>query len=102
MAQLTTVPMYTAETTLPLTTLFTRPASCTTSWTFYPIGSSATTPLMRDNVGTIFNPTCYPPGQVINIRWSPGVCPSGMTTPTYSLERVTPTGYSLTATCCAR
>ncbi|KAJ6082943.1 hypothetical protein N7467_007078 [Penicillium canescens] len=76
-------------TTLAMTTVFTPPASCSSSWTFEPSGANnIASGLLLQNAAASDNadPNCFPSGythfgrQTASIAYSPGVCPVGYTT----------------------
>ncbi|KAJ5293682.1 hypothetical protein N7508_008503, partial [Penicillium antarcticum] len=76
-------------TTLAMTTIFTPPASCSSSWTFEPSGANnIASGLLLQNAAASDNadPNCFPSGythfgrQMASIAFSPGYCPEGYTT----------------------
>ncbi|KAJ6058184.1 uncharacterized protein N7446_007767, partial [Penicillium canescens] len=90
-ATATTLPTASTNTitTLAMTTVFTPPASCSSSWTFEPSGANnIASGLLLQNAAASDNadPNCFPSGythfgrQMASIAYSPGVCPVGYTT----------------------
>ncbi|KAJ5749274.1 uncharacterized protein N7511_010970 [Penicillium nucicola] len=76
-------------TTLAMTTIFTPPASCSSSWTFEPSGANLIPKgLLLQNAAASDNadPNCFPSGythfgrEMASIAFSPGYCPEGYTT----------------------
>jgi LPXTG-motif cell wall-anchored protein len=91
--------------TYPLTTIFTPPASCSSSWTYEAqLYNSVTGGLLIQNaVENGIDRSCFPPNFADNARgqaseiYSPGYCPSGYTSPAvFSGNGVT------TGICCQR
>jgi len=92
-----------------LTATFTPPASCFTSNNVYLDSDSVTTAGMVYYVGNILGPSlvpteCYPPQwkPIDDFFFSPGVCPSGYTTATSSVDVIGGTATETRATCCPR
>lgn len=82
--EITTMP----TTTLAMSSIFTAPASCSSSWTYEPQGANdVPNGLLMQNAATKDNadPACFPSGysQYGRIRptiaYSPGYCPGGYT-----------------------
>ncbi|KNG82966.1 hypothetical protein ANOM_008958 [Aspergillus nomiae NRRL 13137] len=88
-------------TIVPLTTIFTPPPDCSTSWTFAPTSSdSVVNGILLQNALSVVN-SCYPPGFSNTGRamathvFSPGYCPMG-----YTSAEITVNGPTTTAICC--
>lgn len=88
-------------TIVPLTTIFTPPPDCSTSWTFAPTGPDSLVNgiLLQNAISHVTS--CYPPGFSNTGRamathvFSPGYCPIG-----YTSADITINGPTTTATCC--
>ncbi|OOO11097.1 hypothetical protein OAory_01075670 [Aspergillus oryzae] len=86
---------------VPLTTIFTPPPDCSTSWTFAPTGPDSLVNgiLLQNAISHVTS--CYPPGFSNTGRamathvFSPGYCPIG-----YTSADITINGPTTTATCC--
>ncbi|KAI9857190.1 MAG: hypothetical protein M1813_008552 [Trichoglossum hirsutum] len=85
--------------TVPLTTVFARPTSCATLWTYYDWRDTFASSLYHDYATGSVNTPCYPSGYIkeATMHWSPGVCPSGWTT---LPNNITTAAGVTTATCC--
>src|SRR4051794_33900106 len=91
-------------TTLPLTTKFTPPASCTSRWT-YEASYYNSVPgglLMQNVLAQDLDTDCFPSGFAgygrvppVTQIFSPGACPSGYTTPAVFFD-----GGTTTEICC--
>ncbi|PGH10409.1 hypothetical protein GX51_00168 [Blastomyces parvus] len=87
---------------IPLTTVFTPPSSCSSSWTYEAeYYNSVTGGLLMQNAVSSRDPNCFPPffegsgrGQIEQV-YSPGFCPEGYTSP----AATTVNGVT-TAVCC--
>ncbi|OJD19412.1 hypothetical protein AJ78_00586 [Emergomyces pasteurianus Ep9510] len=87
---------------IPLTTVFTPPSSCSSSWTYEDVYyNSVTGGLLLQNAFTTRDRNCFPPffagtgrGQIQQV-FSPGYCPDGYTSP----AATTNNGVT-TAVCC--
>ncbi|KAJ5950231.1 uncharacterized protein N7479_008644 [Penicillium vulpinum] len=75
-------------TTMPMSSIFTAPASCVSSWTYEPqAANNVFNGLLMQNVATNDNadPACFPEGYIQygrvrpTVAYSPGYCPSGYT-----------------------
>jgi hypothetical protein len=96
----------TSTTTVALTTIFTPPSSCISSWT-YEAELYNTVPeglLIQNDLSQSLDTACFPTGFIYNGRvpdpievFSPGACPVGYTTATESFSD----GTTL-AVCCQR
>ncbi|OJD20250.1 hypothetical protein ACJ73_08415 [Blastomyces percursus] len=91
-------------TQIPLTTVFTPPASCSSSWTYEPSAANLVPEgLLVQNAATSNNadPSCFPSGfnkygrKTAETVYSPGYCPLGYTTADVDIERSV-----TTAVCC--
>src|SRR5271155_402970 len=99
----------TSTLTSVITTPFSVPASCSTSWTyegeFY---NSIIGGLLLQNAIPSFDVNCFPPGYTGNGRapnsptqlFSPGVCPGGYTTWAIEGSDGLSTGGAAVVTCC--
>jgi len=93
-------------TTVPLSTVFTAPASCSTSWTYEAATYNGITSgiLLQNAVANLLDTECFPPGFQQNGRifagqvFSPGACPKGYVTQSPILVN----GGVTTATCCSQ
>ena len=93
-------------TLVPLSTVFTPPASCSSSWTYEGsvYNGVASGLLLQNAVGDILDTECFPPGYEGNGRlpapqvFSPGACPHGYVTQSPVLVDAGVT----TASCCAK
>jgi hypothetical protein len=91
-------------TTVPLSKVFTPPASCSTSWTYEAASYNGVTSgiLLQNAVSSLMDTECFPPGFEQNGRifrnqiFSPGACPEGYVTQSSALL----TGGTTIATCC--
>jgi len=89
--------------TTALTSVFTPPASCSSSWTYEAqTYNSVTGGLLLQNALQEIDPACFPSGYsgygrapFTTYVFSPGVCPSGYTTAAENLD-----GGTLSAVCC--
>ncbi|PGH01735.1 hypothetical protein GX51_05051 [Blastomyces parvus] len=93
-----------STTQIPLTTVFTPPASCSSSWTFEPSGANNVPEgLLLQNAAESNNadPACFPSGfnkfgrKTAETVYSPGYCPMGYTSADLDVERSV-----TTAVCC--
>jgi hypothetical protein len=91
--------------TYPLTTIFTPPVSCSSSWTYEAQNYNSVSGglLLQNALGVEIDSDCWPPdfedsgrGQASEV-YSPGYCPSGYTSPA-----VFDGGVATTAICCQR
>jgi hypothetical protein len=90
-------------TTVPMTTIFTPPRSCSHHWTYEAqmYNGNVGTLLLQNAVGV--DEDCFPPGMYASGRawqlqaFSPGVCPHGWTAPAVMNNRGTTTSI-----CCER
>ncbi|KLJ08217.1 hypothetical protein EMPG_16339 [Blastomyces silverae] len=91
-------------TQIPLTTIFTPPASCSSSWTYEPSEANLVLGgLLVQNAATSDNadPSCFPSGfnqygrKTAATVFSPGYCPMGYTSADVDIER-----SLTTAVCC--
>ncbi|OJD26472.1 hypothetical protein ACJ73_02148 [Blastomyces percursus] len=87
---------------IPLTSVFTPPSSCSSSWTYEEAYyNSVTGGLLMQNAFNTRDPNCFPPffegtgrGQIQQV-YSPGYCPQGYTSPV-----ATTVNEVTTAICC--
>jgi hypothetical protein len=97
--------MATSTISLPLTTTFTPPSSCSSSWTYEAeyYNSVPGGLLLQNALATPLDTDCFPSGFSNNGRassrqvYSPGFCPVGYTSPV-----VIQGGYVTTAVCCLK
>ena len=100
------VPPQMTITTVPLSTVFTAPASCSTSWTYEASTYNGITSgiLLQNAVAVLLDTECFPPGFeqagriFLDQIFSPGACPQGYVTQSPLLVN---SGTS-TATCCSQ
>jgi hypothetical protein len=98
----------TTSASLPLTTVFTPPASCFTDIAWYQQvsqgGSATVGPLAgcpQCWLGLSDEPSCMPPGWDVNAVFSPGVCPQGYSVACASVH-MSGTRLETVGTCCPR
>lgn len=99
-------PLAMSITRVPLSTVFTAPASCSSSWTYeastYNGASSGL--LLQNAEGNFLDTNCFPPGFLGAGRlpasqvFSPGACPDGYVTQSPILVN----GGVTTASCCSQ
>ncbi|KAL4898863.1 hypothetical protein BDW74DRAFT_184287 [Aspergillus multicolor] len=93
-----------AATTVPLTTIFTRPTDCSKSWTYEasPYNSVGAGLLIQNAIKPSMDVICYPPGfnhaerGADDVVFSPGACPFGYTTNNLDVT----VEETVTASCC--
>ncbi|KAB8202452.1 hypothetical protein BDV34DRAFT_150583 [Aspergillus parasiticus] len=87
-------------TTLAMTTAFTPPASCSSSWTYEPSdANNVLNGLLLQNAAASDNadPACFPSGfsqygrKTASLVYSPGYCPEGYTSADVAIEQPTTT-----------
>ncbi|KAJ5167993.1 uncharacterized protein N7482_003587 [Penicillium canariense] len=93
-----------SDSTIPLTTIFTPPSDCLSSWTYEPSTYNEVTSglLLQNAFQSSLDSSCFPSGfsqagrGAQNVVFSPGACPHGYTTN----SPATTVALTTTASCC--